>query len=152
MNTILGRPIQGEIGHFSGALPKQANPQEFLDALDALLAIDEVAGVRWEQYTPYFNDGEACVFWANGPRVKLSFDDRDEDEIEDSDYGDEYHDAYSLSDIDVLAVGGIYQALRRFEGLLTNGSHYVIMSEKFGDPATVTATPAGFEVEFYEHD
>lgn len=36
---------------------------------DHVLALPpEVKGVRWNQYTPYFNDGDPCTFSVNDPR------------------------------------------------------------------------------------
>jgi hypothetical protein len=45
--------------------------------------------VRWTQYTPYFNDGDPCVFGASEPSFVLDID------IENEDY-DEY-DLYDCS-------------------------------------------------------
>lgn len=69
--TLGGRPINGHAG-FHATLPKDQAPiEEFVTALDALLAFPEVEAVRWEQYTPYFNDGDACEFRIYDASVKL---------------------------------------------------------------------------------
>lgn len=42
------------------------------DAICAFLAVHpEVQGIRWAQYTPYWNDGDACEFGFNGLEVML---------------------------------------------------------------------------------
>jgi len=33
---------------------------------------EEIVAVRWRQYTPYFNDGDPCVFRVNEPELILS--------------------------------------------------------------------------------
>lgn len=160
MSDFEGRAIKGDITRYTDGIKAQDDPQEFLDALDKLLAKPGVEAVRWNQYTPYFNDGEACTFRIYGASVKLAGDDE-----EVGDYGDGYRDTYNLyeygpggyQDKVYISVNGIdgrgvYEALNEFEGVLEGGSHYVVLNQKFGDPATVTATTAGFDVEFYDHD
>jgi hypothetical protein len=69
--ALAGRPIEGEIT--TGYEAKEQHPEsEFTEALDKLLGMEGVESVRWTQYTPYFNDGEPCVFGANDCYVKLA--------------------------------------------------------------------------------
>lgn len=72
--------------------------------------------VVWTQYTPYFNDGDACVFRLNEPELKVYLDkvtddvakylgkDPDEDD-EDSDEEDDYRhgDGCALSALTSIA-------------------------------------------------
>lgn len=158
-----GRTISGDIQHYTEPT-EQEDPQIFLDALDQLLGVPGVEAVRWHQYTPYFNDGEPCVFRIYTAYVKVAGDD-----LESGDDGNGFRSTYELFDYDVSRgsdynsrrvfnpIGGfdskaINDALVEFERVLENGAHYAILNKKFGDPAEVTATTAGFEVEFYEHD
>lgn len=176
-NEVFGRPIKGDINHYTGALPEQEDPAKFIEALDKLLAHPKVSKVRWTQYTPYFNDGEACEFSSHGAQISLVGAERvaDEEGYEDSegrwyDEGDEiFYDTYSLYTYEtdengivqrnsgkVYKVKGIETedvavALAEFE-IHLNSKHYVWLNETFGDPAEVTATAEGFEVEFYEHE
>lgn len=163
MNDLLGRPIEGEIQHYTGTPPAQKDPQEFLNALDALLNVEGVESVRWDQYTPYFNDGEACVFNANSPSVSFAgvttTDDYDEetnffDEYGLFEYDDPYGKSFSKHFIEIAGVDtkAVYEKLKDLESVLRSGEHDVVLNEKFGDPAQVTATKAGFEVEYYEHE
>lgn len=155
-----GRTVTGEISRFSDGPTEQDDPQAFLDALDKLLAFPGVESVRWQQYTPYFNDGEACTFRIYGAMVRLT---GDAEEV--GEYGDGFRDSYSLyeygpggwKDKQYIQIGGIdgkavHDALEEFEGVLENRRHYVVLNQKFGDPAEVTATRDGFSVEYYEHD
>lgn len=153
-----GRPISGDISHYTEGMKEQDDPQVFLDALDKLLAVPGVESVRWQQYTPYFNDGEACVFRIYDAYVRIAGD-TDQDA---GDYGDGYRSNWELSDgygatrrfkeIGGFSTEPIAEALGEFTNVLESGRHYVVLEKKFGDPAQVTATAAGFEVEYYEHD
>lgn len=152
-----GRTIEGDINRYTSGPGAQDDPALFLAALDELLDTPGIEAVRWNQYTPYFNDGEACEFSIYSAYVKVA---GDEDGV--GDYGDGFRDAYDFyngygDNREFVTVAGypgkmIYDALIAFERVLENGSHFVILNEKFGDPARVTATKSGFEVEFYEHD
>lgn len=189
--TIAGRPIHGKISHY-GSEPSHQKPlSEFLEALDALLAFPEVEAVRWHQYTPYFNDGEACEFSIYEAHVKFAGDD-DSGESEDGfrdasgvyppgywetherkhstsqwngvtrryDYvvvaGDPNKAEASYKDLDYYVNGvlrkDIEAAHEAFNNAVGSGAHYVDLRKHFGDPAEVTATREGFDVEFYDHD
>jgi len=124
----------------------------------------EVECIKWAQYTPYFNDGEACVFRRHDFLASLT----------DSDNKDNYE-----CDISVLAQSDIqdpsnvekakrwdfwpslreltsrerqliedYRALKTEVGCLPDEVYLDI----FGDHVQVTATSTGFTVEEYEHD
>lgn len=160
MSDFGGKTITGDIQHYGSTPVEQADPQLFLDALDQILSAPGVEAVRWNQYTPYFNDGDACTFSIYSAYVKVKGGDD-----EAGDYGDGFLSTYDLYE---YGPGGyddkvyanfngipgelISDALNSFEGSLESGAHWNILQEKFGDPATVTATKAGFDVDFYEHD
>lgn len=86
MIEMLGRPITGDIQHYSTKNQVEPRPiSELVAALDALLAYPEVEAVRWEQYTPYFNDGDVCEFGVREPRIKFVGEDA----------GGDYDDGFS---------------------------------------------------------
>jgi hypothetical protein len=70
-------------GELQQALHQNAQryTQEFF--LQFFMDHPEVQGVRWTQYTPYFNDGEACIFVINDP--SYTFDPNPEETLEDPD-------------------------------------------------------------------
>lgn len=140
MSTLAGRAIEGEI-KTGDALKEQHPESEFTDALDKVLSIDGVEAVRWRQYTPYFNDGDPCVFGANDAYVKLA----DADE-EAGDYGDGFLDYYGLE------AGELHDAIKALSKVINSGHHNVLLSQKFGDHAIVTATKEKFVVDYYNHD
>lgn len=103
----------------------------------------EVAAVRWEQYTPYFNDGDECVFGMNDFDIKL---DMVGSLKEDSEYEDDgwikSWDAKKGS----VAANAINYLNEAFEDCEE------IFKSTFGDGYEITATNDGFEVVEYDHD
>lgn len=117
--------------------------------------------VTWTQYTPYFNDGDACTFSvydmtvtigeaeeSSNDEVLLTEDDMDgEDEDEDDEeYVDEW-DSYGLSKSEDPEMQKLGEALGVLEGIPEDVLEYV-----FGDHARIVATISGFEVEEQDHD
>jgi len=99
----------------------------------------EVEAVRWTQYTPYFNDGEPCVFRVNEPMFKIGEDGGDYGDgfVYEYEYGRETKEREQLSD-----------AARAVE------SCEEILQVLFGDHCQVTIwrdNPEA-EVEEYSHD
>lgn len=108
--------------------------------------------IRWRQYTPYFNDGEACVFRVGEAYVRM-----EGIESADGDYSDGF-DNYSS----YWAEKGHYddyteEQLAAWEKAGNDGDDLVgcdqeLFKMTFGDHVKVTATREGFEVEEYDHD
>lgn len=155
MSEFLGVPVNGEITYYAKRTVEQHDPRILLNMLDELVALPHVEAVRWEQYTPYFNDGEACVFNVYYVAVRLDVSD-----------GEFLHDM----DLRTLGEGASWKerfdnAVYEYEGVDTTDiysmlvalndevdHHDQILLEKFGDPAQVTYDGEAFNVEFYEHD
>lgn len=104
----------------------------------------EVRQVRWTQYSPYFNDGEACVFSLHTFGFYFEGDDLDDSVYE--------HEIYRYEDFDKKEVCSpetfsacceLERQLRQVEGELES---------LFGDHAQVTVTADGVDVEEYDHD
>lgn len=166
-DLFFNKPIKGTVSHYTESPGEQHDPNDLINALDDLLALEEVAAVRWHQYTPYFNDGEACVFGAHGPEVLLTVEaDIDED---DDDYYDEtrWRDTYQLFsygegetweernkngkfEIKGVKTAVVQNRLAALEKEMEY--HEVILSDKFGDPAEVIYDGEKFTVEHYDHD
>jgi len=115
--------------------------------LEMFQSCPEVLAVRWSQYTPYFNDGDPCVFMALDFRYELAGavapkygSDGDDDEPKS-------YELYSLRNND--AFRSLSARLKRFE---KESRDQEVMRSVFGDHVRVTATRLGFEVEEYEHD
>lgn len=108
----------------------------------------DIKAIRWHQYTPYFNDGEECVFDVYPPDVFPYPSPQKEkplDEFEDE--GDNIEDPDEDPDDD----GWEYfpRIVRSFWGSLDDTT---LFQAVFGDHVRVTATREGFTVEEYDHD
>jgi hypothetical protein len=99
--------------------------------------------MRWRQYTPYFNDGDACTFSRYRIAAKLS------DTPEDAgDYEEGFEDRYAARERrDAEPLKSALAAVAELEKI--DDEIYEIA---FGDHVMVTATREGFEVEEYSHD
>lgn len=100
-----------------------------------------VGALKWTQYTPHFNDGEACEF-----RVNNDFDvllgKYVSDDDDDDDDANEFIESYSVND------GPTKEAIRSLERAVNED----VFLSAFGDHAKVIATPEGFHVTEYNHD
>jgi hypothetical protein len=98
---------------------------------DFLTKHPEAEGIEWEQYTPYFNDGEPCVFNVYEPKVLI---------------GDEALDTYDLGD----GHQALEQSLRDLgRDIDANADALLVV---FGDHMKVTATRAGISTDTTDHD
>lgn len=151
MTTVLGREVTGTITREHKA--DQWSSEKFEELLNAVFAFEEVESIRWHQYTPYFNDGEACIFGVHECSIKFT------DNDESGDYGDGYVDKHEMADHPngyrqpAVARSGFESIYPVFVELSDSLEHFEdFFEESFGDHAVVTATRTGFNVEFYEHD
>jgi hypothetical protein len=155
MTTVLGRTVSGEITRNEKRNRKPQRPgEELLPLLDSVLAVPNVHSVRWTQYTPYFNDGDACIFGVNEIRVRLSDSNPNAGDEEDGYLGEwdmkDYSSGYKQPVPVKPEFEDLYPAFMALEDQMECFEDFV--RESFGDHAEVTATTTGFEVEFYEHD
>jgi hypothetical protein len=157
---FFGKAVHGDITHYTNGQEEQHDPAELINLLDALLAVEHVQSVRWHQYTPYFNDGDACVFNVHQPAVKLDFVDEDEEvgDYEDNylsedylyDYSGDWRDVNKTYTFNGVDTKEIYDALSALSEAMPH--HTVVLQRKFGDPAEIIYDGESFNVEFYEHD
>lgn len=92
-----------------------------------------IEAVRWTQYTPYFNDGDPCVFGLHGVecQIKGSEDFQDEYDIRKE------HPAEA-------------KALSNLEGLLSSAED--VLETVLGDHSRITVTGDKVDIEEYDHD
>ena len=127
----------------------------------------DIESIRWDQYAPYFNDGEACVFSVNTPNYRTfkmaqCFDDgeldvENEDDEEWGDYGDGYDDCDYFSTYagrkpsrnDVSKEQ--QERLQALSKIIQDSED--MLEIIFGDGARVTVTREGIQAEEYnDHD
>ena len=119
----------------------------------------KVKSFGWNQYTPYFNDGDTCYFSANVDYIYIN--------------GDSVDDADWASENNITNYGTWNRDKRQYEGrtevpnfnydpelvkandeiieFLRNFDNEFFMSQ-FGDHVEVTITEEGVSVDEYEHD
>lgn len=112
----------------------------FTEVFDAYPDIEKIG---WTQYTPYFNDGEPCVFNVYDIYFKL-FIDTNEDEDEDD------NDLHNWRDASWGDDSKNYPLLKQLADLLSSSDDVLLML--FGDHCKIIATRAGLDVEEYEHE
>ena len=91
----------------------------------------------WRQYTPYWNDGEACVFSANLDYPNILLKDQDEDLYDEESW-------FTGDDAEYPVWSNVITFLSQFDD---NDVELL-----FGDHVCVSVTKDGVEVEEYEHD
>src|SRR5262245_41017142 len=88
----------------------------------------EAQAIRWTQYTPYFNDGEPCVFSVNDAYVKTG--------SEDGDYEDGFVDEYHFYDYKTKEKSHGYEHIHAINGALRACEG--VLQSLFGDHCRVT--------------
>jgi hypothetical protein len=120
--------------------------------------VPEIKVIKWTQYTPYFNDRDACVFGVHEPTFSNCEDsslvmnwgelDMNTSEAEEKGifvfYGD-----YGIPDnIDAKA----RKKIEDINYLICNSSMREALEGAFGDHVEVTVTENGIDIDEYEHD
>lgn len=127
----------------------------------------EVQGIRWTQYAPHFNDGDACVFSLHGMYATFDktrvaeelgedFDEADQEPLVEGSYQDYegWHDITYLGEEDKKSIGPA-----RFKALKAAGKLYKKLGEiqdtletVLGGDVKVIATAKKLHVDEYDHD
>lgn len=100
-------------------------------------AVPTLQAVKWTQYTPYFNDGDACVFGVNEWSVRF------ETTPENAGWNED-----GFEDVPWKSPDAKWKILAEFEGAVPES----VLLATFGDHVEVTATREGFQVDEYSHD
>ena len=128
-----------------------------------------IKAIVWTQYTPYFNDGDECLFSVQAP----TFTNAEGEDIENvTSYGEydgdnddvwaidnfswalgkgrEYHEKEAAL---IEASGGVdLKSVEAFSAMLQSGEMESVMLAMFDNHSKVVATRDGFDVEEYDHD
>ncbi len=108
----------------------------FHDAVKELFKENpKLTSISWTQYTPYFNDGDACTFSSNHEYADINGDEEDNDEEVDSGLTDK-----ELGNLEKT----VHEFLRNFDD--------DDMLSMFGDHVKVVVTAKNIEAEEYSHD
>lgn len=120
-----------------------------------------VTDVVWTQYTPYFNDGDACVFRVHEPSLGAEPYGYEASSVRNAYEGNSWRAAddpyYVEQREDLLSLGvteenweAVTEALNNLTGVVTGNQE--IMNYAFGDHVIIHVTPGNIEVEEYQHD
>lgn len=114
----------------------------------------DVRAITWTQYTPYFNDGDACVFsvgdmWILDEAGYKSWQD------DGGGYAEEYACTrwnYNREDYESPLSNEQVDEIEDFLSRLRSTVGDDVFEKMFGDHAEITAEREGFKVEEYRHD
>lgn len=115
-----------------------------------------VSKLKWSQYTPYFNDGDACVFGVNSVQAVLKAEAGGEEE-ESEDGNDSWHFSYTaekdnngLTAEQKKEYRRLSKALKEFDESFGKMNDALLFA--FGDHVEVTCTRDEIAVDEYSHD
>lgn len=128
---------------------KNAMRTAFKEFFDANPDIDQIT---WTQYTPYFNDGDPCVFGLNDMNFTLAKDEVDLGDgypyDGDKCYGSRFWDDHGKRTDPIPDLRAAFRAFVKQVYTLPDE----IFLNAFGDHVRVIANKDGFDVQEYEHD
>lgn len=176
--NLIGIPIEGSITGIGERKVQQLPIEDLQPLLKAVYDDPGIHSFGWRQYTPYYNDGEQCVFgvgnvWFLTPED--AEDPEDEKLREESYYTWEEVHSYAgakgfaptcteqFYDEEKLLWSrkvwsnqrydeARYERCKELSEALWNNEFDVALLAKFGDHAIVTITKDKITVEFYEHE
>lgn len=168
--SFLGITVEGAIKYNKPQIT-QKPLSELEPLIRAVLADEFFASFGWHQYTPYFNDGEPCVFRVGEPWFRTVEDIRRADSGEHFDYDVEDDYTYNIGYSAHPTLGGrdrdwqtrevqdyvgehetLYDACVALASAIESGAFESVLLEAFGDHAEITVTRDGITVDSYEHD
>lgn len=98
-----------------------------------------VKQMSWTQYTPWFNDGDECVFGVNDVEL-LGVNESGDEEDERCRWSNKYK-GFPLPD-------EAYEVAEKLQGTLSKDD----LRDMFGNHVQVIVTREGVDVETYDHD
>lgn len=140
--TFMGITVQGDVGWFSDYTCEQKPIEDLYPELKA--AFDSgIKAIKWNQYTPSWNDGEPCTFTVNeylytsNDVVAAAWLDQDTPDMEEA-YpdSDQYYDSE-----DFMGYGTHPDGIDDPNLTLDSGHYNVALHTIFGDNTEVVVTP-----------
>lgn len=180
MTEVFGIPVNGSPRKGRRGRVDQLPLSDLRPVFEALLADERVIEFGWEQYTPYFNDGDVCEFSVGEPWIR-TVDDEDVDDFYDLLIGgthptlggmewrkmtdEEYaakvaeyknrgwRDPYNYGHFPKPEGAKYPDLLELVNKLDVQAAEYEdAMYDAFGDHARVTVTKTGIQIDEYDHD
>lgn len=105
-----------------------------------------LAKFAWAQYTPYFNDGDECIFHTHGLGIWFTDDKESDDNFYEHEFStwslkEKPPDQWTVNEKAGMAVTEFFKNFRDED-----------LKEMFGDHIKVFVTKDGIEIEEYSHD
>jgi hypothetical protein len=127
---------------------KQAISEAFVEFFEKC---PDVEAVRWSQYAPYFNDGDACEFSVHELEVRLK---------DEEDFADQWSLNYELNkskhggafNREVDVEHPVVKILEPISDALQSSAMSSTMEAIFGNHVQVTVTRDGMEIDEHDHD
>lgn len=112
----------------------------------------DIAAIRWEQYTPYFNDGEECRFRLRQFCLEFTDDFRSKHMNDDFDVEDSEEEKWYEGEAWYVSKESTYgqAVLAKFKAFENQIRDQSLFHAIFGDHVRVTATLKGLSVDDYE--
>lgn len=165
--NFLGIPVEGDINE--GEKRAHQKPiEEFQPLLQAVLDDPTITEFGWQQYTPYFNDGDPCTFSVHGLWVRTDADadagmyDLDLDynhaslgQMTGGEWVDDPENPGRRKKVGESYEGpdrARYDRCHALDRAIQSGAFDDVLLDAFGDHAHITVRRDGIEVETYEHD
>lgn len=129
----------------------QALREVFKDVFDQH---PELTVIVWSQYTPYFNDGDECVFRVNSVTCSNAPDTENVSSWGEYEGEEEgvwlWSDGFSATDVEASA--SIRKMARALDEVIQSSDMTDVLKDVFGDHVQVTVTRDGIDITDYEHD
>lgn len=110
---------------------------------------DKVAALYWDQYTPYFNDGEPCEFSVHELEIAMARDGVDPDD-EDFDPEEYDHEGGYIGRGQTTEPEGFERDAAAIHSFLEKNEE--IAKDAYGDHVRIIVTAKGARTLDYEHD
>lgn len=157
--SFLGIPVDGDIiRHEDQAAQRPL--EELRPVLQSVLDDELVTAFGWLQYTPYFNDGDPCVFTVHGTWFRTT---ADSDDLSLHDLALDCHPVLAdrrwnsqeqrADDIELAPDTAALRAkCKALEAAVEGGAFHQVLLEAFGDHAEITVRRDGITVGLHKHD
>jgi len=106
----------------------------------------QIKAIHWTQFTPYFNDGDECIFGvyrievSTNPSATFDYYEEENSDIYDADY----LDSKVFSDYEIKLISNLVKVLE-------DKDIVEVLKFSFGDHVAVIATKEGISIQDYDH-
>ena len=115
------------------------------NSIKSIFEKTQIKAIYWTQYTPYFNDGEECIFGIQSILVSTDPMATFDNEEENSDiYDVDYLKSKIFLDYEIELISNLVR-------ILQDEDIAEVLKFSFGDHVSITATEEGISIQDYDH-